>query len=54
MKEINKKVYSAPKAEKIDFDYNNQVVASDGGPCYYRNIGTADCSKDHEVILENS
>lgn len=51
MKEINKKVYSAPTAEKIDFDYNNQVVASG---CIYRNIGTADCSKDQEVILQNS
>ncbi len=52
MKEINKKVYSAPKAEKIDFDYNNQVVASGG--CIYRNVGTDNCSKDHEVIFQNS
>ncbi len=32
-----KKNYNAPKAEMVKFDYNNQVVASDGGStgCHY-------------------
>ena len=37
MKEEMKKDYNAPKAEKLEFDYNQTVVASNGGngkmPC---------------------
>ena len=31
-----RKIYSTPSVEKIEFDYNNQVVASGGDKgCYY-------------------
>ena len=32
-----KKVYEAPYAEKVNFNYNDQVVASngEGGDCFY-------------------
>lgn len=36
-----KKIYSAPKAEMVKFDYNNQVVAS-GCTQYYHTSPTQD------------
>lgn len=30
-----RKIYTTPSVEKIEFDYNNQVVASGGSGCHY-------------------
>lgn len=48
MEKLYKKTYTTPTAEKIEFNYQNQVVAQSG--CYYAISSTwgIDCDRTHD------
>lgn len=53
---VVKKLYETPRAEKLEFDYTNTVVASKGknpAQCTGHNPGHG-CGKPHQVTEGNS